>query len=203
MARPRDAERARHAQTGLGRDGRFTGTRATTRLADTGTRAQATPDGAAQRQFWASERSRRATGDTPTRNNNRNRHTRGGGTALDRAHDAEERRNHGTHTPPTTHSAALPTHPPSQAPRPSCIARVLAVRGARRVRARDVEVSSSTAHPIGEPTGAHPRVRAYGGGAAQRRLWGVRDRSRKQLSVCLPLDERTRLIPVCLTLRPV
>ena len=54
-----------------------------------------------------------------------------------------------------------------------------------RVRARNVEVSSSTAHPIGEPTGAHPRVRAYGGGAAQRRLWGVRDRSRKQLSVCL------------------
>ena len=74
-------------------------------------------------------------------------------------------RNHGTHTPPTTHSVALPTHPPPQAPRPSCTARALAVRGARRVRARDVEVSSSTAHPIGEPPGAHPRVRVYGGGA--------------------------------------
>ena len=100
---------------------------------------------------------------------------------MERARDADERRNHGKHTPPTTHSAALPTYPSPQAPRPSCTARVLAVRDARRVRARDVEVSSSTAHPIGEPTGAHPRVRAYGGGAAQRRLWGVRDRSRKQL----------------------
>ena len=75
-------------------------------------------------------------------------------------------RNHGTHTPPTTHSVALPTLPPSRrrdhpAPQePSqCAAR------AGRVRARDVEVSSSTAHPIGEPPGAHPRVCVYGGGA--------------------------------------
>ena len=75
--------------------------------------------------------------------------------------------NHGTHTPPTTHSVALPTRPPPQAPRPSCTARALAVpRGVRAGSGRrDVEVSSSTAHPIGEPPGAHPRVRVYGGGA--------------------------------------
>ena len=55
---------------------------------------------------------------------------------MERAHDADERRNNGKHTPPTTHSAALPTYPSPQAPRPCCTARALAVRDARRVRAR-------------------------------------------------------------------
>ena len=74
---------------------------------------------------------------------------------------------------PRPHTA--PPYPPTLPPGAETILHrksPRSVRGACRVRARDVEVSSSTAHPIGEPTGAHPRVRAYGGGAAQRRLWG-------------------------------
>ena len=81
-----------------------------------------------------------------------------------------------------------PPHPLpfTQAPSTSRTARDLAVRGARRGRgARDVEVSSSTAHPTGEPTGAYPRVCAYGGEATRDNVVGGAGPVPVSMSVCL------------------
>ena len=88
-----------------------------------------------------------------------------------------------------------PPHPLpfTQAPSTSRTARDLAVRGARRGRgARDVEVSSSTAHPTGEPTGAYPRVCAYGGEATRDNVVGGAGPVPVSMSVCLS-------VPVCET----
>ena len=90
--------------------------------------------------------------------------------------------------PPTTPSTPAPPHPlpPPQAPSPPSTARGPAVRDARRGRrARDVGVSSRTAHPTGEPTGARPRARAYEGEATRNNVVGGAGPVPNQVSVCL------------------
>ena len=156
------------------------------RRARTRSTSSASPNGAPATPGAAAARRETACGDS----DNSSQRPRASVVIRWKGHQNERRhsaRRNPRETPPTTPSTPAPPHPlpPPQAPSPPSTARGPAVRDARRGRrARDVGVSSRTAHPTGEPTGARPRARAYEGEATRNNVVGGAGPVPNQVSVC-------------------